>query len=133
MYASADASQPVEVITDSAQYTVRDGSRRLPNIPDVPYLDVVAALNDAGDVLRLFCVNRDLTRDTATKISIEGFEPAEGPTAQVLSANSIFAKNDEVTPQAVIPQPQSVRLHGSVLEFTFRHESVTVLTLPRRK
>lgn len=133
MYANAEASRPVEIITDSAKYSVQEGSTRLPNIPDVPYLDVVAALNDAGDILSLFCVNRHLTRDIATKISIQGFKPADGATAQVLFATSIFEKNDEVTPEAVIPKEKSVKLDGSVLKFTFRHESVTVLTVHRRK
>jgi len=42
---------------------VENGSTRLPSVKDVPYLDVVAALNNSGTRLTLFCVNRDLTRD----------------------------------------------------------------------
>ncbi|MGH9914748.1 MAG: alpha-L-arabinofuranosidase C-terminal domain-containing protein, partial [Pyrinomonadaceae bacterium] len=63
MYSNADVSVPVETRTDVESYNITEGVRRLPNIKDVPYLDVVAALNDAGDKLTLFCVNRHLTRD----------------------------------------------------------------------
>jgi alpha-L-arabinofuranosidase len=129
MYAGADATRPVESTTNSEKYNVEEGSRRLPNIPDVPYLDVVAALNDAGDTLSLFCVNRHLTKDIATKISIEAFKPAGEASGQTLFASSIFEKNDEVNPEAVHPRDSSARLNGSVLEYTFRHESVTVLTV----
>jgi len=129
MYAGADVTRPVEITTDSEKYSVAEGSTRLPDIPDVPYLDVVAGLNDAGDTVSLLCVNRHLTKDIATRISIEGFKPASEATGETLFASSIFEKNDEVNPEAVHPSYSSARLNGSVLEYTFRHESVTVLTV----
>jgi alpha-N-arabinofuranosidase len=129
MYAGADVTRPVEITTDSEKYNVEQGSKRLPNIPDVPYLGVMAALNDGGDTLSLFCVNRHLTKDIATKISIEGFKPASEATGETLFASSIFEKNDEVNPEAVHPKYSSARLNGSVLEYSVRHESVTVLTV----
>jgi alpha-N-arabinofuranosidase len=133
MYSNADAARPVEITANSEKYDVEQGSTRLPKIQDVPYLDVVAALNDSGDTLTLFCVNRHLTRDIPTNISISGFKPASEAAALSLYATSIFEKNDEVAPEAVHPQESSTRLNGSRLNFTFRHESVTVLTLHQAK
>lgn len=63
MYSNADASIPIETRTAVETYDIAEGVRRLPSIKDVPYLDVVAALNETGDKLTLFCVNRHLTRD----------------------------------------------------------------------
>jgi len=133
MYSNADATRPVEVATDSPKYNVEEGSKRIPNIPDVPYLDVVAALNDSGDTLTLFCVNRHLTSDISTRLTIDGFKPAAEASAQSLYADSIFEKNDEVTPEAVTPQVSSPKWKGAHLDFTFRHASVTVLTLHSAK
>ena len=53
MYSNADASQPVETRTQVEKYNIEQGSVRLPSIPDVPYLDVVTALNDTKDKLIL--------------------------------------------------------------------------------
>jgi len=72
MYSNADASQPVETRTQVEKYNIEQGSVRLPSIPDVPYLDVVAALNDTQDKLILFGVNRHLTQDITARISIAG-------------------------------------------------------------
>ena len=133
MYSNAEATTPVEITTSSKKYDVEQGSKRLPKIPDVPYLDVVAALNDSGDTLTLFCVNRHLTQDIATNISFIAFKPTTEVAVQSLYARSIFEKNDEVTPEAVYPRECSAKMKSSQLEFTFRHESVTVLTLRRAK
>src|SRR5262249_10187347 len=95
MYSSADASQLVAAETQVAKYNVEDGSVRLPTIPDVPYLDVVAAVNDRRDTLTLFIVNRHLTRDIAARISITGFSPAGDGSVETLYASNVYDKNDE--------------------------------------
>ena len=129
MYSNTDATQPVEITTNSETYDVEGGSTRLPAIANIPYLDVVAALNSAGNTLTIFCVNRHLTNDITASISIRGFKPASQVTAQSLYADSIYEENNEMNPEAVHSQPSSVKSNGSHLNFTFRHESVSVLTL----
>jgi alpha-N-arabinofuranosidase len=131
MYSNADLSQPVEARTQVGLYSVEQGSVRLAAIPDVPYLDVVAALNNTGDKLTLFCVNRHLTQDIAAHISIAGFAPAADGLAHTLSASSIYDKNDEAHPEAVLPQESRTRLEGGKLDYSFRHETVTVLEFHR--
>ncbi len=132
MYSNADASRPVEVHADAGTYNITEGTSRLPNIADVPYLDVVAALNDAGDKLTLFCVNRNLTHDIPAAIAIAGFHPAATATARTLYADSIFEKNDEVTPTAIVPQPTAIPVSAAKIKYTFRHESVTVMELLKK-
>jgi len=133
MYSNADVSRPVQARVQAESYSVEQGSSRLPNIPDVPYLDVVAGLNDAGDQLTLFCVNRHLTRDIVARISFAGFEAAPEASVQTLYASSIYEQNDEVRPQAIHPRVSSAAVEGTSLEFTFRHESVSVLTLSKKR
>ena len=55
MYSTADIETPVAVDNSSGTYDVHGGITRLPDIANVPFLDVVAALNAAGDKLTLFC------------------------------------------------------------------------------
>ena len=129
-YSNADATRPVQIVTNGETYDVENGSTRLPNIKDVPYLDVVAALNDAGDKLTLFCVNRDLTRDISTRVSINGFR-AKSAIAHVLYADNIYEKNDEIEPEHIRPHDSTLELRVPELIHTFRHESVTVIELSR--
>jgi alpha-L-arabinofuranosidase len=130
MYSNADPRQLVPTHVQAEKYDVAQGSARLPSIPDVPYLDVVAALSD--DKLLLFCVNRHLTRDIPARISITGFEAAPEAAAQTLYATSIYEQNDEMHPLAIRPKVSSVQLNANAFEYSFRHESVTVLTLQKK-
>jgi alpha-N-arabinofuranosidase len=97
MYSTADATRPVQVRTDSETYNVENGSSRLPNIGAVPYVDVVAALNDTGDRLTLFCVNRYLTRDVSAHIRIDGFRP-KSAVVHSLYADNLCEKNTRRIP-----------------------------------
>jgi alpha-N-arabinofuranosidase len=132
MYSNADATRPVEVHADAGTYNVTEGTSRLPNIADVPYLDVVAALNDAGSKLTLFCVNRHLSRDIRADVAIDGFRPAAKAIARTLYAGSIFEKNDELNPNAIVPQTMELTVASPKFKYTFRHESVTVMEFVRK-
>lgn len=132
MYSSAQLDTPVAVQTDSPVYSVTKGITRLPDIPNVPYLDVAAVLNRSGDRLTLFCVNRHLDRDLPAIISIDGFTPAAAVTVETLFSDSIYDVNDEVRPEAVTPSKQTAEVHGTHMNFTFRHESVTRMELRKK-
>jgi alpha-N-arabinofuranosidase len=132
LYSSADVTTPVSVQNDSPVYDIHKGITRLPEIPGVPYLEVVAALNKAGDRLTLFCINRHLTRDFPVAISIDGFKPSGNATVDSLFSNSIYDTNDEVNPEAIKPITKSLSVNGPDLQFTFRHESITRIELRSR-
>jgi alpha-N-arabinofuranosidase len=131
MYSTADAYVPVEVQSDVGHYEVHHGITRLPEIPDVPYLDIVGTLNNAGDRLTLFCLNRDLRRDLPASISVDGFQPKGQASVETLSSTSIYDRNDEVRPKAVVPVHATVETGNGPLRYTFRHESITRIELRR--
>jgi len=131
MYANADATVPVETRTTVEGYDIREGNNRIPEIPDVPYLDVVAALNDGGDRLTVFAVNRHLHRDIPARLEISGLSPAPQARVQTLAGTSIYQPNDELRPAAVQPVESSVRV-GPAFEYLFPRASVTVLELRER-
>ncbi len=133
MYAGTDATRPVEVQSNAGAYSVKQGVTRLPEIENVPYLDVVGALNESGDTLTLFCINRHLTRDFATTVRVKGFVPAGKAEVQTLAAASIFEGNDDDEPEHVTPQPSAETVQQDGFAHVFPHESVTVVTLRRKK
>lgn len=129
MYSTAHASRPVEVETESGSYSVQHGVSRLPEIADVPYLDVVAALSNSGDTLTLFCVNRSLNTDIPANIEVSGFSASGEAHVQTLRAGNLDEGNDEDEPDRVIPLPTQEAARNGGLRHVFPHESVTVITL----
>jgi alpha-N-arabinofuranosidase len=131
LYSSAPVSSLVAVQTDSEKYNVHNGISRLPEIEGVPYLDVVAAVNEGGDRLTLFCVNRHVNRDIKGSISIRGFKAAGTASVDSLFSSSIFDVNSEDEPLAVVPSHSQVPVKSGSLVYTFPHESVTRIELQR--
>jgi alpha-N-arabinofuranosidase len=132
MYSTADATQLVETAIRGESYNVEQGSKRIPTIPDVPYLDVVAALNDSGSKLTIFCVNRDLNRDLEATVDIAGFSPASRVLIRTLYADSIYEKNDEINPEHIHPRESSLKIGGPQFQHTFPRASITVIELTPR-
>jgi alpha-L-arabinofuranosidase len=129
LYASADLDTPVKASADAGQYDVKGGVTRLPAIPNVPYLDVVAALNKSGDQLTLFCVNRHLEQDVAARVALNGFRASGKADLDSVSSDSIYDVNDEVHPKAVTPVHWTVELKNGALQWTFPRASVTRIEL----
>ncbi|WP_049961271.1 alpha-L-arabinofuranosidase C-terminal domain-containing protein [Pseudacidobacterium ailaaui] len=129
MYSSAHASRPVRVEANSGSYSVQHGVGRIPDIPNVPYLDVVAALNGVGDQLFLFVVNRSLNTDIPAEIGVTGFRAKGTAEIQTLHSASIADENNEDDPEAVIPVESQERIMQGGFEHVFPHESVTRIVL----
>jgi alpha-N-arabinofuranosidase len=132
MVSTAHATRPVAVDAQSGSYSVQHGVGRLPDIADVPYLDVFAALDDAGNTLTLFCVNRSLDTDIPADIHIDGFTPSAQAAVQTLRGDSIDAANDEDDPEHVVPERSQDVLQSGSLHHTFPRTSVTVITFHKR-
>lgn len=132
MYSTAHATRPVAVEAESGSYSVTHGVGRLPNIADVPYLDVVAALNDAGDRLTLFCVNRSLSTDIPAEVRVDGFAAGNRAEVQTLRGESISDENDEDDPDHVIPARSDDAVTAEGLRHVFPHASVTVITIHKK-
>jgi alpha-N-arabinofuranosidase len=132
LYSTADTDVPIAVESNSEHYDVHGGISRLPEISDVPYLDLVAAMNKKRDRLTIFCVNRHLNRDIPATISVNGFDAKATGMVESLSAESIYEGNDEVRPDLVKPVESSVQVLNSHVQYTFRHESVTRIELMAR-
>jgi alpha-L-arabinofuranosidase len=128
-YAEAEPKRLLHVDSDTPTYSVEHGVNRIPEIPDVPWLDIRAAQLANGNVA-LFCVNRSLDRDFEATIAIRGFKPAGTATARTISAPSIYDRNDEDNPEAVSVTIDRVNVGnktGNSTSYTFPHASVVVI------
>ena len=101
LYSSSGIHQLVKTDVVTPNYDVTGGITRLPEIKDVPYLDVVAGTNASNDELTLFCVNRHLTQDIASEIDLKGFRPNDAASVKTLQAGSIYEGNNENRPEAI--------------------------------
>jgi len=133
MYSTSDGTRFVDTRVKGESYDVEQGVRRIPNIQGVPYLDVAAALNDRGDKLTLYCVNRHLTRDLRTSLRLSGFAAASARGSQ-LTATDLYAGNNEEHPEAIVPAAlQLPHARGAEFEHVFPHLSITVIELDRAR
>jgi alpha-N-arabinofuranosidase len=131
LYSESGAVQPVETQVTVERYDVVEGNRRIPEIRGVPYLDVVAALDEAGERLMVFAVNRDAGRDYRARISIHGFAAEKEGLAWTLGGGALSEANDEERPEAVRPVESAVAA-GEEFEHVFPRASVTRVELRRR-
>lgn len=125
MFSNAEPVQRLQVDSDSPAYNVRGGISRLPDIPNVPYLDIVAARSAKPNVISVFAVNRSLKNDLTATIALESVSASNTADIQQLVAPDIYAVNDEVHPAAVQPSASAAELNHSGLRFVFPRASVT--------
>jgi len=113
--------------TEVRTYNVHEGVRRAPEIPDVPYLDVLATRHSASGELVLFVVNRDGKNAIPASIRIKDFPPASTVRVRTLNADAITAQNDEEHPARVRPASSTLPLSGAELHYAFPAHSLSVL------
>lgn len=132
MYSTSHPVTPVAVENDGGTYSVKNGVTRLPDIQDVPYLDVTAALDRSGDTLMLYCVNRSLDVDITSTIAVNGFAAADEGDVQTLQSASLSDENDEDEPERIVPVATRERVQENNVKHVFPRASVTVIRLHRR-
>jgi alpha-N-arabinofuranosidase len=119
----------VNTRTQVQSYSVESGNVRIPEIPNVPYLDVASATNREGKLV-LFCVNRDVHRSVDAKLHVSNFRPSGSATATTIHATLLSDKNNAQYPDAIRPVTRQIRA-GSDFTYSFEPASVTILEIPR--
>ncbi len=130
-YATANPHTLLSVQSDGPTYTVSHGIERLPEIADVPYLDITAALSEDGKRLLLFCVNRSLTTAAHAELDLASLHLGREPMrVTTLEAETILVENSEEEPSLVTPTTATESIKPGKLTHTFPNGSVTVLEIP---
>ena len=104
---------------------MQHGVPGLPDIENVPYLDVTAVRSPDGQTLTLYCVNRSLDQDIKTRIDLGSFKASGTAKVEQITATDRYEENTEVEPMHVVPILSSLRVGTGSLEVTLPHESVT--------
>jgi alpha-N-arabinofuranosidase len=129
-YANAHPKMLLSVESNAPTYSVSHGVDRLPEIANVPYLDVVAAESEGGKSLILFCVNRHLTQPLTAHFDFAGLGAKEKRAKVItLTADNILAENNEQNPNRVRPVTSTESIHGAFTH-KFPNASVTVIEIP---
>ena len=97
----------------------------LPAAQDVPSLNAIATTGDGK--LYLMIVNRDLERDIAINVELQGFSPAPEATVYVLNGPAIDATNEENAENVTIRE-STIDAAASFTHTVEKH-SVTVIEL----
>jgi alpha-N-arabinofuranosidase len=119
--------------TRVAQYDVHGGQVFAPEIPGVPYLDVLGTVDSKTGDVALFVVNRNARSAQAASIRMRGFAPAGVVTVLTLAAPSLVDKNDEERQNAVRPAESHEAMRGDTLNRAFPAGSVTVCLFPAKR
>lgn len=128
IYAESPSARVLPAAVNSGEYSVHHGVTRLPEIADVPYLDVTATISRDGKQITLFVVNRSLDHDIATDISIPGQRVSTTGQAVMLQSADLYGLNDETHPTAITPK-ETAFIAGDTFRYTFPHASFTRLAL----
>jgi alpha-N-arabinofuranosidase len=132
LYSHRAGDTVVATQTEVRHYDVHDGMTSMPEISNVPYLDVLATRNSTNGDLVLFVANRDWKNDTPATLRLQGFSAAAQAQVDTLASDSLLAENTGDHPDAIRPVTSSLAVSGNEIKYTFPKLSVTVLTLKRR-
>jgi alpha-N-arabinofuranosidase len=131
LYSNYAGDTLVATQTEVRTYDVHGGLRRAPEIPNVPYLDVLATRRSTSGEIVLFVANRDLHNATPATIRFRDFTPAANVQVWTLNADDITALNDEEHPDQVRPVSSTAPLAGAELHYEFPAHSLSVLTFAK--
>jgi alpha-L-arabinofuranosidase len=132
LYSHRAGDTVVATETQVRHYDVHDGMTSMPEIPNVPYLDVLATKNSTNGDLALFVANRDWKNSTPATLRLQGFSAAAQAQVDTLAADSPLAENTGDKPEAIRPVTSSLAVTGNEIKYVFPKLSVTVITLKRR-
>ena len=128
LYSNYAGDTPVATRTEVSEYDVGPVLRRLPAVPDVPSLDVLATTDSGRHDLTLFVVNRNWKHSISGTVKLKGFVAAGPATVHTLTADSILAENNEEHPDAVHPVSSGLDLRGDSFHYAFPKHTLTVIS-----
>jgi len=130
MFSNEHPAWLMKVESDGPVYSVENGVTRVPDIKEVPWLEVVAAETADREKLILFCLNRNLKQDLQAEVALDDFKPQQLVHVQTLSSVNINDENSEDNPRFVEPKMSTIP-GGKTFSCTFPHASVMVMELVR--
>ena len=119
--------------TRAQQYDVHAGQSFAPEIPAVPYLDVLGTMNSASGDVSLFVVNRNPKSSQPASIRLSGLTPQRDVRVFTLAAASLLDNNNEEHQNTVRPVESHEVMEGSACQHVLPASSVTVFLFSARR
>jgi alpha-N-arabinofuranosidase len=132
LYSHYAGDTPVSSQTTVREYNIKNGVRRIPDIPNVPWLDVLATTDSHNHDLTLFVVNRDWEHVIPADLQLDGFVAASTAEVKTLTSDSVLTENDEFHPDRVHPVSSRINVPAGALHYKFPPHSLTVFIFSRR-
>jgi alpha-N-arabinofuranosidase len=96
---------------------------------DVPFVDVVATIDEPAGHVAVFMLNRDLDGEREIVLECQEFAPTRVLACETLTGSDLKAVNTFAEPRRVSPQPLDPPAAGSRMSFTLPARSYTVVHL----
>jgi alpha-N-arabinofuranosidase len=132
LYSHRAGDTVVATETQVRHYDVHNGLTSMPEVPDVPYLDVLATRNSANGDLVLFVANRDTKNAIPATLRLQGFSAAAQAQVDTLASDSLQTENSGDHPDTIRPVTSSLAVSGNEIRYDFPKLSLTVMTLKRQ-
>ncbi|MCL5006431.1 MAG: hypothetical protein M1404_07825 [Acidobacteria bacterium] len=132
LYTHYAGDTPVSTRTTVREYDVQGGVQRIPDISNVPWLDVLATTDSRTHKLSLFVVNRNWRDALAAEIQLNDFPEAATADVTTLTSDSILTENNEFHPDRVHPVSTQISASSGLIDYKFPPRSLTVLIFSRR-
>ena len=128
LYATANADHLLPTTVEGGEYTVHNGVSRLPEIPNVPYLDVTTVADKDGRTVTIFAINRSLAKPIAAELAVPGARRDQKAEVTEMISNDLWDENSEERPLALVPITRTVAASDH-FRYTFPPASVTRIVL----
>ena len=123
--------QVLDLLVTSETYPISgDGLRAdLAVDADIPFLDVVATVDQAAGMASVFILNRDLDGSRDLVLDWRDLTPSRVVTSQTLTGSDVKAGNTFDRPNQVVPQQLDAPAVGSTMTFRVPPRSYSVVQL----
>jgi alpha-L-arabinofuranosidase len=132
LYSKLAGDVPVPSRTTVREYDVHGGVTRVPEIANVPWLDVLATMDSHTHGLILFVVNRNWTQPIPASVRVQGFDASPSAALWTLTADSVLEENDAFNPNHIHPITTSLQTNGNAFRYDFPEHSLTVVVMAQR-
>lgn len=108
---------------------IEAGGSAMSGLGRVPYLDVAATFDPAGNTATLFVLNRDLVKPRELEVDWQGLTPSKVTSSQVITGTDLKAANTFDAPKRVTPQALEPPSAGRSMTLQLPPRSYSMLTV----
>lgn len=126
LYAGRDISRLIPADTECGVFAVKSNKPVPVELNALPDLDTVACINEAGDTVTVFVVNRSL-QEVRTSFALKEFEAADAVLLYEITGESEWEINDVFAPERIVCKVSEVPAETAAEGYLLRPASIYAL------